>query len=119
MRYVDGSQSSLTRHLNRGVDGVFETVRVVGRDLVSIAEVHAKLARAHLAQSEPEMSRDRFGFPERHGAVHSRFRFLVALPPARDLLLCAKHLFVAPMVVAIAPAGGSKDEQSELFSPEF
>src|SRR6516164_5067950 len=31
---------SLTSHLNRGVDGVFEVVRVVGRGLVSIAEVH-------------------------------------------------------------------------------
>jgi len=36
----DGSQRSLTSHLNRGVDGVFEIVRVVGRGLVSIAEVH-------------------------------------------------------------------------------
>ena len=52
------------------------------------------------------MARDRFGFLERHGAVHWRFRFLVALLPASDLLLCAKHLFVAAMVVAIAPAGG-------------
>ena len=26
-------------------------------------------------------------------------RFLVALPPVRDLLLCAKHLFVAAMTV--------------------
>ena len=34
-------------------------------------------------------------------------RFLVALPPMRDLLLCAKHLFVAAMV-AIVPAGGSR-----------
>jgi hypothetical protein len=47
------------------------------------------------------MSRDRFGFLERHGAVHWWFRFLVALPPERDLLLCAKDLFVAAM---IAPA---------------
>src|SRR5437763_6381035 len=35
-------------------------------------------------------------------------RFLVALPPVRDLLLCAKHLFVAAMVVAIVPAGAQK-----------
>ena len=28
-------------------------------------------------------------------------RFLVALPPVRDLLLCAKHLFVAAMVAAV------------------
>src|SRR5262245_25025654 len=65
--YGCSSRRSLTGHLNSGVDGVFEAVRVVGRGLVSIAEVHAKVARAHLAQSEPEMARDRFGFLERHG----------------------------------------------------
>jgi hypothetical protein len=65
------SRRSLTGHLNCGVDGVFETIRVVGRGLVSIAEVHAIVARAHLAQSEPEMARDRFGFLERHGFVKS------------------------------------------------
>jgi hypothetical protein len=27
--------------------------------------------------------------------LRARFRFLVALPPVRDLLLCAKHLSVA------------------------
>src|SRR5262249_31868955 len=31
------SRCSLTRHLNRSLDGVFEIVRVVGRGLVSIA----------------------------------------------------------------------------------
>ena len=36
-----------------------------------IAEVPAIGARAHLAQSEPEMTRDRFGFLERHGFVES------------------------------------------------
>jgi hypothetical protein len=41
------------------------------RGLVSIAEVHAIGARAHLAQSEPEMTRDRFGVLERHGFVKS------------------------------------------------
>src|SRR6516225_7433797 len=111
------SQRSLTGHLNRGTDGVFEIVRVVGRGLVSIAEVHAIVARAHLAQSEPEMSRDRFGFLERHDAVHWRFRFLVALPPASDLLLCAKHLFVAAMVVAIAPAEGSRMSNRSSSAP--
>src|ERR1700745_2356527 len=94
------SQSSLTGH-HRCFDGVFEAVCVVGRCLVSIAEVHAIVARAHLAQGEPEMSRDRFGFLERHGAVHWRFRFLVALPLTRDLLLCAKHLFVAAMITLL------------------
>jgi AraC-like DNA-binding protein len=34
--------------------------------------------------------------------------FLVALSPVRDLLLFAKHLFVAAMVVAIRPAWGSR-----------
>jgi hypothetical protein len=53
--------------------------------------------------------RDRFGFLERHGVVKShsgqhprgggyrfvwRNRLLVAVLPVRDLLLCAKHLFV-------------------------
>jgi hypothetical protein len=60
---------SLTGHLNRSIDGVFEIVRVIGRRLVSIAEVHAVVARAHLAQSEPEMARNRFSFLERHGIV--------------------------------------------------
>jgi hypothetical protein len=59
-------QLSLTGHLNRSIDGVFEIVRVVSRGLVPIAEVHAIFAGAHLAQSEPEMARNRFGFLERH-----------------------------------------------------
>jgi hypothetical protein len=62
---------SPTGHPNRGIDRVFETVSVVGRGLVSIAEVHAIVARAHLAKSEPEMTSDRFGFSERHGFVKS------------------------------------------------
>jgi AraC-like DNA-binding protein len=44
-------------------------------------------------------------------------RFLVALPPASDLLLCAKHLFVAAMVVAIAPAGGSRMSNRSSSAP--
>ena len=51
-----------TGHLNRGFDRVFEIVRVVSRRFIFIAEVH-------LAQSEPEMARDRLGFPEHHGFV--------------------------------------------------
>ena len=58
-----------TGHLNRGCDDIFEIVRVISRRFVSIAEVHAIVARAHLAQSEPETARDRFGFLERHGFV--------------------------------------------------
>jgi hypothetical protein len=54
--YMVELQSSLTGHLNRGVNGVFEIVRVVGRGLVSIAKVHAIVARAYLAQSEPEVA---------------------------------------------------------------
>jgi hypothetical protein len=62
---------SLTDHLDRGIDGVFEIVRVVGRSLVSIRGAHAIGARAHSAQSEPKMARDQFGFLERHGVVKS------------------------------------------------
>jgi len=61
-------QRSPTGHLNRRIDGVFEIVHVVRRGLISIAEVHAIIARANLAQSEPEMARDRFGFLKRHSA---------------------------------------------------
>src|SRR3954452_5363281 len=64
-----GRYLSLTGHLNRGVDRVFEIGRVIRGRFVSIAEVHTIRARAHLAQSEPEMARDRFGFLERHGFV--------------------------------------------------
>src|SRR5215470_10751867 len=80
------SQRSPTGHLNRGIDGVFEIVRVIGRGLVSLAEVHAILARAHLAQSEPEMARDRFGFLERHGASMTSPLLSRFAPRA-----CAKH----------------------------
>jgi len=90
-------------------DGIFEIIRVVGRHLISIAEVHAIIARAHLAQGQPEMSRDRFGLLERHSAVHWWFRSLVASPPVRHLLLCTKHLFAAAMA-AIA-CRGLKDER--------
>ena len=61
------ARPSFTRHLNGGFNGSFETYRVVGRGFISIAEVHAIRARAHLAQSEPELTRDRFGFLERSG----------------------------------------------------
>ena len=36
-------------------------------------------------------------------AVHWQIDFLVALPPVQDLLLCAKHLFVAAMVAWVHP----------------
>ena len=64
--YGAAQQCSLTRHVNCSIDGVFQVVRVVGRGLASIAEVHAIVAGTHLAQSEPEMARDRFGVLERH-----------------------------------------------------
>jgi len=35
--------------------------------------------------------------------VHLRFRFLVAWPCPEDLLLCAKHLFVAAMMAWVHP----------------
>jgi hypothetical protein len=47
-------------------------------------------------------------------------RFLVALPPASDLLIFAKHLFVEAMAAAIAPAGGSRmsDRSSSALNSE-
>jgi hypothetical protein len=46
-------------------------------------------------------------------------RFLVALPPASDLLFFAKLLFVAAKGGGNHPCWGLRDEQSDLFSPEF
>jgi len=40
---------------------------------------------------------------------------MVALRRVRDLLLCAKHLFVEAMVALT----GGQYEQWDLFSPEF
>jgi hypothetical protein len=45
-------------------------------------------------------------------------RFLVAMLSASDLLLFAKHLFVAAKVT-VAAAGGSKDDRWDLLSAEF
>src|SRR5215469_2342045 len=83
----------MTSHLNRSIDSVFEVVRVARPGLVSIAEVHAIIARAHLAQSEPEMARDRFGFLERHGAsmtspLLSRFAPRAGLVTLRQTFVC-------------------------------
>ena len=120
-----------TGHLNRGFDGIFEIVGVVSRRFVSIAEVHAIRARAHLAQSEPEMARDRFGFSERHGFVEFvfgqqargggyrlfwRIRFLVALAPVWDLLLFAKNLFVAAKSGwhEVPPSRGEREAHSAV-----
>ena len=65
---------SLSSHLNRGIDDVFEIFRVVSRDLVSIAELHAVVSGTHLAQSESEMACNRFGFLECHGLPSFRTR---------------------------------------------
>jgi hypothetical protein len=43
---------------------------------------------------------------------------LLRFAALRDLLLFAKSLFVAA-IVAIAAVGGSSNEQTKLFSPEF
>jgi len=40
-------------------------------------------------------------------SAHWRFRFLVALPLVRDLLLCAKHLFVAARMPLEGPRKGA------------
>jgi len=74
------SQRSLTGLLNHSIDGIFEIIRVVGRHLISIAEVHAIVARAHLAQGQPEMSRNREPFSLSH-----------IIGP--DLFDCARDLF--------------------------
>src|SRR5262245_8704570 len=110
--------SSLTGHLDHGSDGIFEIVRVVGRGLVSIAEVHAVIARAKLAQSEPEMARDRFCFLQRHGAsmpspLLSRFAPRVGLVTLRQTFVCRSHGGEKP------PLPGAQHEQSELLNPEF
>jgi hypothetical protein len=72
------SQLALTSHRDGGINGVFEIDRVAGRALVPITEVHAIVARAHLAQSEPKMSRDRFRYLERNG-FSNRHREAVAV----------------------------------------
>src|SRR5262249_14162661 len=77
--------------------GVFEIVRVVGRGLVSIAKVHAIVAGAHHAPSEPEMTRARFGLSDRNGFVK---------PSSGSVSNCS------------CP-GGVNDEQWDLASPEF
>jgi hypothetical protein len=64
------------------------------------------------------LPRASFQGPE-HNAFDLDSRFLVALPPAPDLLLFAKDLFVAANGGANRPCWGLKDEQLELFSPEF
>ena len=96
-------QRPLTGHLHCGTHCIFKIAGVISRGLVSTWQVHAIVTRAYLAQSEPEMACDRFGFLERHGASmlyqHPLIGGcdLVALPHAPDLLLCAKYLFVAAM----------------------
>jgi hypothetical protein len=94
------SQPALTSHRDGGANGVFEIVRVIGRRLVSIAEVHAIVARANLAQREPEMARNRFGLLERHGFVGaplptepllSRFAVRSGFVILRQIFVCRCH----------------------------
>ena len=96
---------SLTGHLNRGIYGVFEIVRVVGRGLVSIAEVHAIVARAYFAQSEPEVARDRFGFLERHGFLNCHREVAAVEVPAKSHLPRLKDLDGLDIRI-FAPAAG-------------
>ena len=69
------SQRSLTGHLDRSIDGVFEIVRVVGRGLVSIAEVHATatLSRAAVHPQRHRLERtlpaDRAGDKRAQGGL--------------------------------------------------
>jgi hypothetical protein len=48
--------------------------------------------------------------------VHWRFRPLVALPPVRDLLLLAKHLFIAAMATIVP---GSRMSNEGVFGEEI
>ncbi len=62
-------------------------------------------AQVGLSQTEDKL-RGEHRYPP---LAQSRARVpLVALPPAPDLLLFAKHLFVAAMVVAVALLGAQK-----------
>src|SRR5262249_37012311 len=107
----------------RATDGVFESARVAGRGFVSIAEAHAIVTGAHLAQSKSEMARDGFGFLERHGAsMPSRYPLiggllLVAFAPASDFLLFAKHFVGAPLGAAIPPSGSSRSSKPSFSAP--
>ena len=47
-------------------------------------------------------------------AVHWHIDFLVALPSAQDLLLCAKHLFVAAMVAWVHPGPDGKSANQNM-----
>src|SRR5437016_5127570 len=63
------------------------------RGLVSIAEVHAVIARANLAQREPEMARDRFCCLQRHGTsvpspLVGRFAPCAGLVTLRQTFVC-------------------------------
>ena len=60
VNFRDGSEMTAycADNLEDDVKTAVEMVRVVSRRFVSIAEVHAIVARAHLAQSEPEMARN-------------------------------------------------------------
>src|SRR5262249_38078979 len=69
--------------------GVFQMVPVVGGGLVSIAEVHAIVARAHLAQGEPEMARDRFRFLERNWFLNRHWEAAVVGLPAKPRSLAS------------------------------
>jgi hypothetical protein len=64
------------------------------------------LARAHLAQSEPEMARDRFCFLERHGFVGPPFLtepLLSRLAPLAGLVTL-RQTFVREAMGAIVSA---------------
>jgi len=73
---------SFTGHLNRSIDGVFE---IVCSEPWSrpIAEVHSIIARAHFAQREAEMARDRFRFLERHGFLNRHWEAVAIQLPAK------------------------------------
>ena len=93
-----------TAAMKFSVEVVILPVRDVDRalrfyvDQVALDVDYSPIEPARPAQSEPEIARNRFSLLKRHDEStenHWRDRFLVVSFPMKDLLLCAKHLFVA------------------------
>src|SRR5262249_14170034 len=78
-------------------------VLTASSSLSVIAEVHAIVAGAKLAQSEPEMARDRFGFLERQGDATGLFGQFCG--PLRGMNACRSRLTRASYRSSSIPPG--------------